>query len=231
MTFVESCRMLSLTGARHITTTYGNRNVREQGAIVGMGRVEDIVFEISGNAHLSCYEDLCRAVEIACAHFPEQLSMKELSAAVVPRLKVKKTTPSVSRALSRAAEDAWENGGRTILEEKYGFRIKPSPKELIFKLARAMGKSEEYMEKQIEHVGEPVKYRVWEGKCPRRYGIIASRRDEDHWMAVAPFLRDEDTATAIVHVLNEMHMPMEVFRELAFSNTLTDLIVRKSNDK
>jgi len=219
--------MLSLTEARQIATTCGNRNIREQGAIIGMGRAEDIVFEISGNAHLSCYEDLCRAVEIACAHFPEQLSMKELSAAVVPRLKEKKTAQSVSRALSRAAEDAWENGGRTILEEKYGFRIKPSPKELIFKLARAMGKSEEYMEKQIEHVGEPVEYRVWEGKNPRRYGIIASRRDEDHWMAVAPFLRDEGKAAAIIYVLNESQTSMESFQELVLTNTLTDLIAEE----
>ena len=182
-----------------------------------MARAEDIVFEISGNTRLSCYEALCRAVEIACEHFPEQLSMSELSTAVVPRLKAKKTVQSVSRALSRAVEDAWENGGKSVLEEKYNFRVKPSPKELILKLAQAMG--------------IPVEYRIWEGKYPRSYGIIASIREENHWMAVAPFLRDEDTATAIVHVLNEMHMPIEVFRELAFSNTLTDLIVGKSNDK
>lgn len=178
-----------------------------------MGRAEDIVFEISGNAHLSCYEDLCRAVEIACAHFPEQLSMKELSAAVVPRLKGKKTAQSVSCALSRAVEDAWENGGRRVLEEKYNFRVKPSPKELIFKLAHAMG--------------EAVEYRVWEGKYPRRYGIIASRRDEDHWMAVAPFLRDEGKAAAIVYVLNESQTSMESFQELVLTNTLTDLITEE----
>ena len=178
-----------------------------------MGRAEDIVFEISGNAYLNCYEDLCRAVEIACEHFPEQLSMKELSAAVVPRLKGKKNAQSVSRALSRAVEDAWENGGRNVLEEKYNFRMKPSPKELIFKLARAMGKS--------------VEYRVWKGAFPRSYGIIASRRDEDHWMAVAPFLRDESKAAAIVYVLNESQTSMESFQELVLTNTLTDLIMEE----
>ena len=175
-----------------------------------MAKEEDIVFEISGNAHLRCYEALCRAVEIAGNQFPAPLSIQELSEAIVPMLKEKKSAQSVARALARAAEDAWENGGRAVLEEKYNFRVKPSPKELIFKLAQAMER--------------PTEYRVLKGSCPQSYGIIAGKRDEEHWMAVAPFLKDEEQAAAIVHVLNTVRMPMEEFREMALSSTLTKLI-------
>ena len=171
-----------------------------------MVRAEDIVFEISGNAYRDCYQILCRAVEIACEHFPEQLSMNELSASIASTLKEKKTTPSIARALARAVEDAWDNGGQATLKLKYGFHEKPSPKELIFALAR--------------HMNTPTEYRLWKQTTPKKYGIIARHPNDSYWMAVAPFLSDESEATAIVHALNQNQLPMEQFRKLIVTGTL-----------
>lgn len=175
-----------------------------------MVKAEDIVFEISGNAHSGCYEALCRAVEIAFDHFPEQLSMNDLTSAVVPMLKEKKNAQSVSRALSRAVEDAWDNGGQAVLKIKYGFHSKPTPKELIFTLARNMK--------------QPAFYRLWKQESSGKYGIIARQPNEDYWLAAAPFLSDEIEATNIVRILNQNHVPMEQFRKLIITGTILNAI-------
>lgn len=180
-----------------------------------MAGSEDIVFEISGKAYMSCYQDLRHAVEITHEHLPAQISMGELTGAVVPRLQSKKTADSVARALARAAEDAWDNGGRYILENKYGFRCKPTPKELILKLARTMKPS--------------VEYRLWKEDHSGTYGIIASTTDENHWMAVAPFLRDENKALAVTRVLNQSEVSFEQFRELMVSGAILTLIEGKAD--
>ena len=178
-----------------------------------MAGSEDIVFEISGNAHMKCYQDLRLAVEITHGYLPVQPSMKELTAEIVPQLKAKKSADSVARALARAAEDAWDNGDRYILENKYGFRCKPTPKELILKLARTMKPS--------------MEYRLWREDASGAYGIIASTPDGDHWMAVAPFLRDEAKALAVIRVLNQSEVSFEQFRELMLSGSLLTLIERE----
>ena len=174
-----------------------------------MSGAEEIVFEISGNAHRNCYEALWAAVEIAHEKLPTQLSMKELSAAVIPKLKGEIAASSVARALARATEDAWDNGGREVLQCKYGFRTKPTPKELIFRLARAMEPSGEYRILKDST-----------GKC----GIVVSKPGEDYWMAVAPFLKDEDKVTAIIQHLNQSLMPMELFRESVFTDIVLPLL-------
>ena len=174
-----------------------------------MAGAEDIVFEISGNAHRTCYEILRIAVEIAHENLPVQLSMKELSAAVILKLQKELTAVSVSRALARAVEDAGDNGGREVLQGKYGFQAKPTPKELIFRLARAME--------------PPAEYRILKdsfGRC----GIVVSKPGEDYWMAVAPFLKNEDKVAAIIQHLNQSHMPMELFRELVFTDIVLPLL-------
>ena len=175
-----------------------------------MAQAEDIVFEISGNSHLGCYEVLSRAVEIAYEHLPEQLGMNELSAAVVPKLKGKKNSKSVARALARATEDAWDNGGQAMLRIKYGFHDKPSPKELIFTLARNSGK--------------PTEYRLWKQKFSEKYGIIARYIGENYWIVVAPLLNDTNQAEEIVHILNQTNMPLEQFRKLIITNNLLTLV-------
>lgn len=175
-----------------------------------MAQAEDIVFEISGNTHLGCYEALSLAVEIAYEHLPAQLGMKELSAAIVPKLKGKKTAQSVARALARATEDAWDNGGQAILRIKYGFHDKPSPKELVFTLAR--------------NIKKPTEYRLWKQKFSEKYGIIARHIGENYWIVVAPLLNDANKAETIIHILNQTNMPMEQFRKLVITNNLLTLV-------
>lgn len=175
-----------------------------------MASAEDIVFEISGNPHLGCYDALRHAVEIAYEHFPEQLSMSELSATIVPLLKGTKTASSVSRALARATEDAWDNGGQAILRIKYGFSTKPSPKELIFSLACNMKKA--------------TTYRLWKQASSGKCGIVARHTDENYWITTMPFLNDENNAAAIVYILNQTNMPMEQFRKLIISDRLLGIL-------
>ena len=174
-----------------------------------MAGIEEIVYEISGNAHMNCYQDLRLAVEIAHAHLPTQLSMKELTAAIVPKLESKKKASSVARALARAVEDAWDHGGREVLESKYGFHHKPTPKELILKLARA--------------IQTPVKYRILKDAAGK-YSIIAGNPNEDCWMVVSPILKEENQAASIVHALNESGMSMELFRDWLFHDGLTKML-------
>jgi len=173
-----------------------------------MAGAEDIVFEISGNAHMNCYQDLRLAVEIAHAHLPTQLSMKELTAAIVPKLESKKKASSIARALARATEDAWDHHGRDILENKYGFRHRPTPKELILKLARA--------------IQTPVEYRLLKD-ASGKYSIIASNPNENCWMVVSPLLK-EDHAVSIIHTLSEAGMSMECFRDWLFQDGLTKML-------
>ena len=177
-----------------------------------MAGAEDIVFEISGNAHRTCYEVLRIAVEIAHENLPVQLSMKDLTATMIPKLDKEISATSVSRALARAVEDAWDNGGRAVLQDKYGFQTKPTPKELIFRLARA--------------IDPPTEYRILKDSSGR-YGIVVSKPGEDYWMAVAPFLKDEDKMAAIIQHLNQSHMPMELFRELVFTDIVLPLMEGK----
>lgn len=177
-----------------------------------MTGAEDIVFEMIGNAHMNCYQDLQLAIEIAHEHLPVQLSMKTLTEEVVFKSTAKKASASVSRALARAVEDIWNYGRREILQSKYGFRNKPTPKALIYRLAKALQ--------------TPAKYRILQD-ATGKYGIVAINAAEKHWMGIAPFLKDEGKANAIVSILNQSEVPMEQFRELAFNDELLSLIEGK----
>lgn len=171
---------------------------------------KEIIYEISGNAHLKCYRDLQLAVEIAHEHLPVLLSMKELTEIVSLKQSRRKSANAVSRALGRAIEDAWEYGDRYTLQNKYGFRSKPTPKELIFKLSHS--------------IEEAVEYRMWKDPITGKYGVLAVIPDENYWMTVAPSLNDENQAAAIVHILNQNHTSLSCFRELAFTDRLTSLL-------
>ncbi|WP_455582821.1 sporulation initiation factor Spo0A C-terminal domain-containing protein [Dysosmobacter sp.] len=167
-----------------------------------MIEAENVVFAISGKPHLSCYQDLCHAVEIAYERLPTQPLMREIEEAVGARSQPVKRAGAVSRALARAVEDAWENGDRRVLEESYGFRTKPSPRDLVLKLAQAMKK--------------PAEYRLWKEKSTGKCGIIARTPGEGHWLAVAPLYTDEVKITEFIRILNDSHVPLEQFPDLFF---------------
>ena len=169
-----------------------------------MTGAEGVVFEISGRPYLACYQDLCLAVEITYERLPVHPLMKNIVVAVAARSQPNKRAGAVSRALARATEDAWENGGRRVLEETYGFQTKPSPRELILKLSQAMKK--------------PAEYRIWKEESTGKCGIIAKVPGEGHWLAVAPFYADEAKITTLIRILNSSHVPLEYFQDLFFSD-------------
>ena len=168
-----------------------------------MAGAEEIVLEIVGNAHMVCYRDLQLAIHIAYECFPIQISMKELTEATALRLNMKKSAASVGRSLARAVDDIWDYGGREILQSKYGFRNKPTPKALIYRLARALQ--------------TPATYHTFLDTA-RQYGILAKSAVGEEWIAVAPFLVDEDKAAEITHALGELDVSLEEFRELLLNN-------------
>lgn len=174
-----------------------------------MTEAENIVFEISGRSCLACYQDLIRAVQVVYEQLPVQPLMKDIAAAAGARTQPVKGVGAVSRALARAAEDAWENGGRRALEAVYGFHTKPSPRELILKLAQALKK--------------PAEYRIWREPSTGKCGVIARVLGEERWLAVAPFYPDEAKITALIRILNRSQTSLEDFRELFFNNSFPDL--------
>jgi len=100
-----------------------------------------IVREISGRSYRECYDVLTCALEVVHSHSPKRMDMRNIAAEAGALLGKEGT--AVARALARAAEDAWDHGGRKVLEEKYGFREKPSPKELVVTLSYVMEESPE----------------------------------------------------------------------------------------
>ena len=51
---------------------------------------------------------------------------------------------SLSKALSRALEDIWENGDRQELEKLFGYKdmVRPTPRELVCRIAEYAWKRE-----------------------------------------------------------------------------------------
>ena len=174
-----------------------------------MSGAEEMIRELQGNSTLTCYNVLLQAVRIACEYLPAQLLMKDLAEQIAPA----QNPDSVQRALARATEAIWDSGRRRILEKKYGFRCKPTPKELIYKLARVLK--------------NPVKYRIWQENTSGRYGIIASETVEDRWFAVAPLFKDKNTAAAVVRILNESNVSLEAFQELCLNGGFLALVEEK----
>ena len=101
-----------------------------------MTETKRLITALSGHRGNRCYEYLCYAVYIACTFQPREPSMQTIC------LKVSEITESspqaVSKALSRAAADIWDNGKRDVLDKICGhtFLEKPSPKDLIYILSQ-----------------------------------------------------------------------------------------------
>ncbi len=105
-----------------------------------MREIMQMVTEISGRRNKSCYYVLCRAVYAARARQPGDMQMKTVCACV--KSDTGMSAPAVAKALSRAADDIWDNGNHSKLEEIYGRPIleRPSPKELVNVLAQHVWK-------------------------------------------------------------------------------------------
>ena len=169
-----------------------------------MTMIDEAVFELCGRPHLGCYRDLRCAAEAAYERFPESPLMREIEAEVGVRLN--KRPRAVSRALARAAADIWDHGNRALLEEKYGFRERPSPKELLTELVRS--------------VSRPVEYLLWQEPSTGRYGIIGKSPSSSGWLAVCPFFTDIAKIEAFIAFLNHLQAPLSDFQDLFFDSEL-----------
>ena len=107
-----------------------------------MKEIKKLVTEISGRRGKECYFILCCAVEAALLNQPNEPPMKYICAAVRERTE-KKSDRAVSKALSRAVDDIWENGDRKRLEQIYARPIleKPAPRDMVLVLAQYLWKS------------------------------------------------------------------------------------------
>ena len=101
-----------------------------------MKQIMRIVNEISGRRNRACYSILGLAIQAAVTYLPVEQSMKRICADVGSTLGKKPET--ISKALSRAAEDIWLYGDHQRLEEVcFRHVVEPLPaKELINRLAQ-----------------------------------------------------------------------------------------------
>ena len=177
-----------------------------------MTRAEEVVKKVAGRDYLKCYPVLICAVEVAYEHLPKQPQMKAITAEVIARKGITNTT--VSKALSRAAIDVWDNGNRKALEEVYDRHLppdgKPTPLDLTLKLAAFMDK--------------PVEYRVWKEESSGKYGIAAADPVTGRWLAVAPFRVEHQRIEKFVRFLNRIHAPLEGFMDLFSDSGLLEIV-------
>ena len=77
-----------------------------------MKEIKKLVTELSGHRGRECYYILCLAVYVVLIAQPVEPQMKQVWAEVKVRAG-KKSPKTVSKAISRAVSDIWENGERT----------------------------------------------------------------------------------------------------------------------
>ena len=101
-----------------------------------MNTVERAILSIGGHPYRSCYRDLCFAIYIEMAHFPEPLQMKFIVAEVC-RWTNKRSPKTVWRSIARAVEDLWDSGNMDVLCSYCpNWRwYRPKPQEFIFVVA------------------------------------------------------------------------------------------------
>ena len=81
-----------------------------------MKNVKKLVSQISGRVGKKCYVPFCYAVYVARSYQPDEPSMNIICNDVKELTKMNSAS-SVSKALSRATEDIWENGNRANIEK------------------------------------------------------------------------------------------------------------------
>ena len=101
-----------------------------------MNTVERAIMSIGGHPHRSCYRDLCWAIYVEMAHFPEPLQMKFIVAEVC-EWSNNRSPKTVWRSIARAVEDLWDSGNTDVL---YSYCrnwkwYRPKPQEFIFVVA------------------------------------------------------------------------------------------------
>lgn len=102
-----------------------------------MDTVERVIWEIGGHVMQKCYRYLEDAVRYSMTleQFPRGELTKQFYPAVAEAMGMrgKRAGTTVSRAVARAAADAWDYGNQAKIEEIAGreWRGKPMPGELI----------------------------------------------------------------------------------------------------
>ena len=99
-------------------------------------RIERIVATFGGRQFLSCYNDLCTALEVEIQYLLGRPQMKMICAETCHR--AGKSRRAVSKSLSRAIEDLWYYGNsENIAQYCSGWKgNKPTPHEFIYEVAR-----------------------------------------------------------------------------------------------
>lgn len=158
-----------------------------------------VVAKIRGREGRKCYMDLERAVDIVAASNDLDLSMKEIADQIAEVTGVGRS--GVMKSLSRAVEDIWENGDREALNSLYEYRLreKPTPKELIRRLATYRNRMVEYQ------IGVDQK---------GRYCLIAGNPVTKGIYRLI-YLRDTTlTMERILCFLNRIQAPVEAVQQL-----------------
>lgn len=164
-------------------------------------KAQQALHSIRGRHHLSCYDIMEHAVDLAVESYPAKPSMKVIGREVAHRADKPLSPSAVSRAMSRAAQDIWDNGSRENLTKIYGhpLREQPTAQSVIYTLS-------EYAAQRVTYDVYPI--------CgiPGDYTIIVKSGERSAAVAVTP--RDPDAMLRKIAALNEKQVPLDVFLEL-----------------
>ena len=117
-----------------------------------MKEIKKLVTELSGHRGRECYYILCLAVYVVLIAQPVEPQMKQVWAEVKVRAG-KKSPKTVSKAISRAVSDIWENGERHKLCEIFGRPVeeKPVPRDVVLVLAQSVWSQHPDLEQEKRH--------------------------------------------------------------------------------
>lgn len=171
---------------------------------------QDGISAFSGRRNLSGYTALFYAVEAALIFGVDGLKMEEVLAYVQEKMLGKKSKAAISKALSRVTADIWDHGDRDSLIRLCGYERseKPSPKELIIRLAEAVSRP------------QTVEYRVLPADKRGRLGIEGS--DGERQIIVVSFPMEDVNVEMLVGFLNREQISIEEFEDRVLSDRLPD---------
>ena len=175
-----------------------------------MDELWKIMNELGNRSGKEGYGILFLAVQEAWKHQPQTIPMGQLCGAIMEAAG-KSSPKTVYRSLVRAVDDIWEGEASRAAASKCCGRVwveKPTPKDLVFALARGLWGRHGNSQPR----GRVVHYQVFETVGSDHYGIMACDQEPVRWVATSAFSGDRESLESCVQLLNQEQVPLEEFK-------------------
>ena len=168
------------------------------------------MMELGNRSGKEGYSILYLAVQEAWKHQPKTISMGQLCMGIMKDAG-KNSPKTVYRSLVRAVDDIWEGEASRAAASRWCGSVwaeKPTPKDLVFALARSMwGRYGSFpVRRRVVH------YQVFEAVGAESYGILACDQEPVRWVATGAFSKDRESLESFVQSLNQKQVPLEEFK-------------------